>query len=121
MTFVDRVRFHSETVDQPVVPQGGEDTMCNKDSRTTLLSGVDSLPWLVMTWLLFVSLSCTVTPEIAPALKLDERYAKEIVFDVIGLTIPLDEHQFIRSDGAVDDMDAHTEQLISELGLEHAQ
>ena len=95
--------------------------MCNKDSRTTLLSGVDSLPWLVMTSLLFVSLSCTVTSEIAPALKLDERYAKEIVFDVIGLTIPLDEHQFIRSDGAVDDMDAHAEQLISELGLEHAK
>jgi hypothetical protein len=55
-----------------------------------------------------------------PTLELDARYAHEIEFDVIGLVVPLRAGQYLRNDGAVQDVFAHTDVILDEVGIKNA-
>lgn len=46
----------------------------------------------------------------------DSRYARQVVFQVFDVTIPLAEGHYVRSDGAVDDVVKHTDELLEEIG-----
>jgi len=55
----------------------------------------------------------------APIWNMDNRYANQIVFDVLNVTIPCETNKcYFRSDGVVDDIVAHTDTVITELGLD---
>lgn len=71
--------------------------------------------------LLIVLLGCEGEPNTtghATSLKIDDRYSREIIFDVIGVTVPIkQEDVFIRIEDPVSDVEKHQHVLLKELGV----